>query len=203
MVTTTRAAAARQRRQSFNEVNVVLTEGIKKKRSKNKNALIAQRTTLANSMSPLHSNTVTSTTVVPSLSPVKIFHDQNNNDNNGTNDDDQYIDPQSMKFNQIEDHSQDESFRSNNEELDTKASWPITVADIEWCKTNRSNDRICMGGYTYDFMSQSLKKNRRNFRCSKKDIGCRAVVYVYIDSNTYQDSNKIHHNHAPNHQDVK
>jgi hypothetical protein len=148
-------------------------------------------------MSLSQSNTITSTTVVAPLSPVKLFPDQNNNDN------DQCIDPQSMKFSQIENYQQDESFDSDEKELDTITSWPITIGDIEWCKTNRGNDRMCMCGYKYDFMSQSLKKNRRNFRCSKKDLGCRAVVYVFIDSNTYQDSNNSEHNHAPNHQDVK
>ncbi|CAF0947217.1 unnamed protein product [Rotaria sordida] len=54
---------------------------------------------------------------------------------------------------------------------------PIIVGDIEWCKTNRGNDRIYRG--------------------------CRAVVYVSIDSNIYKDSNNVEHNHLPNHHNVK
>ncbi|CAF4323469.1 unnamed protein product, partial [Rotaria sordida] len=43
----------------------------------------------------------------------------------------------------------------------------------------------------------------RYFRCSKKDRGCRAVIYVSIDSNIYKDSNNVEHNHPPNHHNVK
>ncbi|CAF1223968.1 unnamed protein product, partial [Rotaria sordida] len=52
-------------------------------------------------------------------------------------------------------------------------------------------------------MSQSLKKDIRYFRCSKKDRGCRAVIYVSIDSNIYKDSNNVEHNHPSNHHNVK
>lgn len=71
----------------------------------------------------------------------------------------------------------------DDEDLETAASWPIVIDDIQWCKTNRGNDRLCMGGFAYDYMSQSLKKNFRNFRCSRRTGGCRSTVTVSIDSN--------------------
>ncbi|CAF1076425.1 unnamed protein product, partial [Didymodactylos carnosus] len=91
----------------------------------------------------------------------------------------------------------------DDEELDTRAAWPIIVDEIQWCKTNRGNDHICMGGYTYDSFSQSLQKNTRSFCCSKENLRCRAVVNLFMDSNMYNDSNNVEHNHPPNHHDVK
>ncbi|CAF1479974.1 unnamed protein product [Rotaria magnacalcarata] len=41
------------------------------------------------------------------------------------------------------------------------------------------------------------------YRCSKKDIGCRSVVYISLGSNTFKNSNNVEHNHPPNHSDVK
>jgi len=77
-------------------------------------------------------------------------------------------------------------------DIETKTSWTIIVGDIQWCKTNRGNDRMCMAGFTYDYMSQSLKQNHRSFRCSKKNSGCQSIVKVFIDSNTYKNSTNFH-----------
>lgn len=86
---------------------------------------------------------------------------------------------------------------------DISKDWPIQIDEIQWCKTTRGNDRLCMGGYTYDLMSSSLKNNHRSFRCTKKENGCRAVVYISMDSKVYKGSNQINHNHAPNSNVVK
>ena len=91
----------------------------------------------------------------------------------------------------------------DSKELDTLTSWSVAVGEIEWCKTNRGNDRICMCGFSYDFMSQSVKKNQRTFRCSKKNAGCRTIVYISIDSNAYKGSNYAEHNHPPNYHHIK
>ena len=88
-------------------------------------------------------------------------------------------------------------------DLETITSWSIAIGDIQWCKTNRGSDRMCMGGFSYDYMSQSLKKNSRDFRCSRKNAGCRSVIAIYIDSNMYKSSNNIEHNHPPNHHHIK
>ena len=89
-------------------------------------------------------------------------------------------------------------------EASTSATtWPIDVDEIKWCKTNRGNERVCMAGHTYDLMSSSLKNNRQTFRCSKKDRGCRSVVYVCMNSRMYKDCNHVDHNHPSNHCNVK
>ena len=100
---------------------------------------------------------------------------------------------------------QQDNFGENDdiEDSETATSWPIAIGDIQWCKTNRGNDRMCMGGFTYDYMSQSLKKNSRNFCCSQKNSGCRSTVTVFIDSNVYKNSNNIEHNHPTNHYHIK
>lgn len=129
---------------------------------------------------------------------------QNNNDVVDVNDSDHDIGLPSVELNQINNNQQDKLCDlEGNEESDSTTARSITVGEIQWCKTNRGNDRIFMSGYSYDYMSQSLKKNIRSFHCSKKGIGCRAVVYVSIDSNMYKDSNNIEHNHPPDHRNVK
>ncbi|CAF2694340.1 unnamed protein product [Rotaria sp. Silwood2] len=52
-------------------------------------------------------------------------------------------------------------------------------------------------------MSPSVKKNQRNFRCSRKDAGCQSVIYISIDSNGYKGSNYAEHNHPPNYHHTK
>lgn len=90
-----------------------------------------------------------------------------------------------------------------SQSLDEKTTWATIIGDIQWCKTNRGNDRLCMAGYTYDFMSSSMKNNYRSFRCTRKDRGCRAVIYVLIDSNMYKGCNRAEHNHSSNPNEVK
>lgn len=60
-----------------------------------------------------------------------------------------------------------------------------------------------MDGHTYDFLSVSVKNNQRSFRCTRKDSGCRVIVYISIDSNIYKDFNHVEHNHPSNHGNVK
>ncbi|CAF1662226.1 unnamed protein product, partial [Didymodactylos carnosus] len=88
-------------------------------------------------------------------------------------------------------------------QLDTLTSWLVAIGEIESCETNSGSDRLCMCGFTYDFMSQSVKKNQRNFRCSRKDAGCRSVIYISIDSNGYKGSNYAEHNYPPNYHHTK
>jgi hypothetical protein len=48
-----------------------------------------------------------------------------------------------------------------------------------------------------------LKENQRNFRCSRKNAGCRSVIYIFIDSNGYKSSNYAEHNHSPDNHHTK
>ena len=110
----------------------------------------------------------------------------------------------SMASNRIDDRPQKISCCLDGEEASSAPTiWPIGIDEITWCKTNRGNERMCMAGHTYDFMSLSIKNNRKTFRCSKKNHGCRSVVYVSMDSKMYKDCNHIDHNHRPNYCHVK
>ncbi|CAF2592455.1 unnamed protein product [Rotaria sp. Silwood2] len=225
MVVITRAAAKRQQ-QSSNADSIVLHRNIIKKKQK-KQVAGQHASSCISSSSPLQSNAITSTsctfalsafntpnsneylintpiTTTASSSRFELCDHQNQNDVIGINDSNQFISLPSMEFNQTDNNQQDQIHDvEDNDESGTKTSWPIIVGEIQWCKTNRGNDRMCMCGYTYDFMSQTLKKNIRYFRCSKKNIGCNAVVRICIDSNMYKDSNNVEHNHPPDHHNVK
>ncbi|CAF1354279.1 unnamed protein product [Rotaria magnacalcarata] len=215
MVAVTRAAAARQQQLS-NEDTLIVHGVVTRKIIKKKKKIIRQHASSCVSSSSLESDTITSVTIdtlrsvnastteSTSLANVELSDHQNNNNVVDVNDIDQYISLPSIELNQINNNQQDKLCNlDGNEESDSITAWPITVGEIQWCKTNRGNDRIFMSGYSYDYMSQSLKKNIRSFRCSKKGIGCRAVVYVSIDSNMYKDSNNVEHNHPPDHHNVK
>ncbi|CAF1016079.1 unnamed protein product [Didymodactylos carnosus] len=169
MVAVTRSAKARQHQSPIASIPIV--------------AGVVEKKCHRNKKKKGESHTVTTTGVPSTLSiitmaspssstPVTLFHHQDNNDAY------QYIDSPSAKSIRIDNDQQDKSDDCDDEELDTMAAWPIIVDEIQWCKTNRGNDRICMGGYTYDFFSQSLQKNTRNFRCSKKNLRCRAVLVL-------------------------
>ncbi|CAF3027632.1 unnamed protein product [Rotaria sp. Silwood2] len=232
MVAVTRAAAARQQ-QSSNEDTLIAHGVVTRKIIKKKKEIIRQHASSCISSSSLQSDTIasvtidtlrsgtftfssfktpnsskclvnTSTTESTSLPNVELSDHQNNNDVVDVSDNGQDIGLPSIELNQINNNQQDKLCDlDGNEELDSPTAWSITVGEIQWCKTNRANDRIFMSGYSYDYMSQSLKKNIRSFRCSKKGIGCCAVVYVSIDSNMYKDSNNVEHNHPPDHHNVK
>ena len=232
MVVITRAAAARQR-QSCDADSIVLHHNMNLKNIKKKKKVVGQHTSPYIDSSPLQLDEKTLATTGPSASdtfPLLSFNtpnsnecliktpiteptssskvdlcgSQNDNDIIGINDNDECFNLPTMEFNQIDNNERD-ILRDvdDNEESYGITSWPITIGEIQWCKTNRGNDRMCMCGYSYDFMSQSLKKNIRYFRCSKKGIGCRAVVQVSIDSNMYNDSNNVEHNHPPDYHNVK
>jgi hypothetical protein len=231
MVAITRSVAACQQ-QSSNAKNVVVPAGVSKICVKKKKVakqcvpssttfLSTQPITTTTTVMPatlstfkslsLHASNSTvyldnmSSTTTNSLSAIELSHHQDSYDVNGIiNDADPCLDTASPSFNSINNNQQDNLCElDDNKELDALVSWPVTVDEIEWCKTNRGNDRMCMSGFTYDYTSQSLKNNHRNFRCSRKDAGCRSVVYVFIDSNAYKGSNNAEHNHPPNHQNVK
>jgi len=90
-----------------------------------------------------------------SLSEIELSHHQNNYHVNAiTNDAKQCLDLPSTSFNSNNNNQDDDlCVLDDNKELDTLTSWPVAIGEIEWCKTNRGNDRICMCGFTYDFMS--------------------------------------------------
>lgn len=66
---------------------------------------------------------------------------------------------------------QDNLFEADDSDKDVEIkSWPIIVEDIQWCKTNRGNDRVCMAGFTYDYISISLKKKPSLFSLLAKEL---------------------------------
>jgi len=66
---------------------------------------------------------------------------------------------------------QDNLFEADDSDKDVEIkSWPIIVEDIQWCKTNRGNDRVCMTGFTYDYISISLKKKPSLFSLLAKEL---------------------------------
>ncbi len=89
-----------------------------------------------------------------------VFHNQNSTAvDNIMNEVEQCLDLSSTSFNPINNNQEDNlNVLDDDKELDTLTSWSIAVGEIEWCKTNRDNDRLCMCGFTYDFISQSLKR---------------------------------------------
>ena len=91
----------------------------------------------------------------------------------------------------------------SEEESHPSETSPLIDGPIKWCKTNRGNDRVCINGHTYDFFSTSVKNNQKSFRCTRKNNGCRAIVYIALDSGAYKSSNQVQHNHPPNPDDVK
>jgi hypothetical protein len=86
------------------------------------------------------------------------------------------VDSLSMESDRIGGPQEKPCCRNDEEASSSTTTWPIDIEEIKWCKTNRGNERMCMGGHTYDLMSSSMKNNRRTCRCSKKDHGCRSVV---------------------------
>ena len=170
------------------------------------------------SLSIIRSNTSASS-VLPSTTPPTseltasptqssaiddLSNYQNDNDPDGIGDACQDIDLSSVESSRINDEPNSKQYDGDvNNQLDTCNTWPIVAEEIQWCKTNRGNDRVCMGGFTYDFTSQTLKRNIRNFRCSKKARGCRSIIHIFIDSSTFKGSNGVEHNHPPHHHEVK
>ena len=226
MVVITRAAATNRRQPSNVDTTIQPTKAGRKngrKKGKVANRRASTSTTLFASQPdpPMLSDIVIATSASDDSDPVgclihtsdtttaigptsEFNHLQDSAGDIAENHVDQSDNVHMTKVDQMNNNLIEESCDSDNgEEFDRNKSWPIIVGEIEWCKTNRSNDRLCMCGYTYDYMSKSLKKNIRYFRCSMKSNGCRAVVRVFIDSNAYKDSNGVEHNHPPNLNNVK
>ncbi|CAF0848187.1 unnamed protein product [Didymodactylos carnosus] len=189
MVAVTRASA-REQSSSNTTANTAAADSVGKKSVKKKKELDQQFKQSSASVLSVqsHETTTATSSILPATPPVSDT-----------------TSPQSSSLKTSFSAAQHEKLYDGDSEtkLDTMTTWSIIVGGIDWCKTNRGNDRMCMGGYTYDFMSQSLKNNHRSFRCSKKNSGCRAVVHVFIDSNVYKNSNNVEHNHPPNPVDVK
>ncbi|CAF0935736.1 unnamed protein product [Didymodactylos carnosus] len=82
-------------------------------------------------------------------------------------------------------------------------TYPVVVETITWLKTTRGGDLLCMRGYSYRFMSESIRNNIASYRCSYKQQGCRAVVKVAIDTKTFIDTNGHKHNHPSDEIDCK
>jgi hypothetical protein len=230
MVAITRSASARQQRSS-NENNVIPSAGVKKVSRKKKTitkkeasspdkcSSVLTTTTTPNVLGMftfLRSQTLNPTmyldemplTTPTASSVLESSQYENNCDDNSIiidNNVEQSADlpPASIDSNNSINSNIDLCSMDDDNQLDTVTSWPAEIGEIEWCKTSRGNDRICMCGFTYDFMSESAKKNQRNFRCSKKGIGCRVVVYVSMDANSYKGFNHVEHNHPPNHHHTK
>ena len=97
-------------------------------------------------------------TTATSLSDAELFHHQNSYEVNGIMDDvEQCLDLPSAAFNSINNNQQDNlCVLDDDKELQTLTSWAVAIGEIEWCKTSRGNDRVCMCGFTYDFMLESL-----------------------------------------------
>lgn len=76
-------------------------------------------------------------------------------------------------------------------------SWPIENNDLQWVKTKNGKDCLIMGGFSYIYMSESQKKNILNLRCQRRDVGCRAVVHLHLDTRLFINSNHVNHNHPP------
>ena len=162
---------------------------------------------LSSTMSPTSNISASSSTstAMPTLSPTVLScHYQKDNSNDVIDEVNRVIISPRMEFIGIDDEQHERSYDSDeNKECHTTKTYPITISQMEWCKTNRGNDRVCIDGYPYDFLSASVKNNQRSFRCTRKNSGCRAIVYISIDSNMYKNSNHVEHNHPSNHGDVK
>ena len=98
---------------------------------------------LHTSNSTVSLNNISPTTPV-SVSEKELSHHQNSCDvNDIINDAERRLDLLPTSFNSITNNQQDNlCLLDDDEEFDTLTSWPVTVGEIEWCKTNRGNDRL-------------------------------------------------------------
>ncbi|CAF1334403.1 unnamed protein product [Rotaria magnacalcarata] len=76
-------------------------------------------------------------------------------------------------------------------------SWPIEKNDLQWVKTKNGKDCLIMGGCSYIYMSESQKKNILNLRCQRRDVNCRAVIHLHLDTRLFINTNHVNHNHPP------
>ncbi|CAF4625012.1 unnamed protein product, partial [Rotaria magnacalcarata] len=204
MVVTTRSAAKRHHQSTNSSINTIASEPVAAKRVCGKKKQDEHQTSVSNLIPPpeTHTTTASSTSSVINVSlPTSTVKNKSL----------LVVSPSNASFpsSSLSDTlssitEQDKPSENNDEkELEEETKWSVVVDKVEWCKTSRGNDRLCMGGYTYDLISCSLKNNSSRYRCSKKDIGCRSVVYISLGSNTFKNSNNVEHNHPPNHSDVK
>ncbi|CAM4888865.1 unnamed protein product [Rotaria socialis] len=204
MVVTTRSAAKRHYQSTNSSINTIASEPVAAKRVCGKKKQDEQPTSVSNLIPPPKSHT---TTASLTSSVINVSLPTSTVKNKSL----LVVSPSNTSFpsSSLSDTlssitEQDKPSENNDEkELQEETKWSVVVDKIEWCKTSRGNDRLCMGGYTYDLISCSLKNNSSRYRCSKKDIGCRSVVYISLGSNTFKNSNNVEHNHPPNHSDVK
>ncbi|CAF4412316.1 unnamed protein product [Rotaria sp. Silwood2] len=160
MVAIARSAAACQQ-QSPNTNNVVLSAGVSKVYGKKKKVAKQRAPSPNKSSSTQPVLTTTTTTITPeifdnislitptSLSEIELSHHQNNYHVNAiTNDAEQCLDLPSTSFNSNNSNQDDDLCElDDDKELDTLTSWPVAIGEIEWCKTNRGNDRLCCSYY--------------------------------------------------------
>ncbi|CAF1360767.1 unnamed protein product [Adineta ricciae] len=197
MVATTRSAAARQQRSpSTNTVNspVSVNKAHSKKKKKVAKQHIPPFTELISTEPMITTttaacpNVIDDTTTAPPpacMLETTLYHQDHHSINNNINNGEQNLDFLSPSIHSIYNDQHDNvCVIDDNNEFDAVTSWSVDTGEIEWCKTNRGNDRLCMCGHT-------------------KGTGCRTIIYIRIDTSRYKSSNFVEHNHPPNYQNAK